>query len=264
MSLSANIASHLPYLRRFSRALSGNQSSGDAYVAALLEEIIGDPTNIDAGSDIRISLYQNFCRLWEMASLDLHDGHYSNALEETAHKRLSKMSAAARQAYLLLAVEGFNPDDIAKILCISTVETQSLLDEAARAIFDDVSSDVMIIEDEPLIAMDLEYILESIGHRVVGVARTEQEAIQLASNTKPDLVLADIQLADGSSGIDAVNKILLNKSLPVIFITAYPERLLTGEKPEPAFLITKPFLPDMVKALVSQALFFNSSAKELA
>ena len=76
------------------------------------------------------------------------------------------------------------------------------------------------------------------------------------------MVLADIQLADGSSGIDAVNEILHSRfEVPVIFITAYPERLLTGERPEPTFLITKPFLPDMVKALVSQALFFETRSK---
>jgi hypothetical protein len=48
-------------------------------------------------------------------------------------------------------------------------------------------------------------------------------------------------------------------SAPVIFITAYPERLLTGERPEPAFLITKPFQPETVKAAIGQALFFHVS-----
>jgi hypothetical protein len=48
---------------------------------------------------------------------------------------------------------------------------------------------------------------------------------------------------------------------PVIFITAYPERFLTGERPEPAFLIAKPFQPATVSAIASQALFFERSAK---
>jgi DNA-binding LytR/AlgR family response regulator len=74
------------------------------------------------------------------------------------------------------------------------------------------------------------------------------------------MILADIQLADGSSGIDAVNEILGVLDVPVVFITAYPERLLTGERPEPAFLITKPFKPEMVKAVISQALFFDVKA----
>jgi CheY-like chemotaxis protein len=75
-------------------------------------------------------------------------------------------------------------------------------------------------------------------------------------------VLADIQLADGSSGIDAVKDILARLDVPVIFITAFPERLLTGERPEPTFLITKPFQRSTVKAAISQALFFNAATIE--
>jgi hypothetical protein len=74
-------------------------------------------------------------------------------------------------------------------------------------------------------------------------------------------VLADIQLADGSSGIEAVNDILGISGVPIVFITAYPERLLTGERPEPTFLITKPFAPENVKAITSQALFFDLKAR---
>ena len=264
MSLSANIALHLPYLRRFSRALSGNQISGDAYVAAVLEAIIADLAAFQKESNTRISLYRKFCQLWGSSSLNLHDGHYPNSVEEIAHKKLSKITLAAREAFLLSAVEGFSREEISEILGRSLINIRELLEVASQTILDQVVADVMIIEDEPIIAMDLEFIVESLGHRVVGIARTEQEAIQLAMRTKPELVLADIQLADGSSGIDAVNRILATKNLPVIFITAFPERLLTGERTEPTFLITKPFLPDMVKALVSQALFFNTAVKEAA
>ena len=98
-----------------------------------------------------------------------------------------------------------------------------------------------------------------------GIARTHSEAVELYHRTSPRMVLADIQLADGSSGIDAVNDILMNHAVPVIFITAFPERLLTGERPEPTFLITKPFQPETVKAAISQALFFHPSrAKQAA
>ncbi|EEX14304.1 two-component response regulator [Citreicella sp. SE45] len=119
---------------------------------------------------------------------------------------------------------------------------------------------MLIIEDEAIIAMDLESIVADLGHRVTGVARTRSAAVDLAGKETPDLVLADIQLADNSSGIDAVNDIL--KSLgnrPVIFITAFPERLLTGERPEPAFLISKPYSEDQVRSAVSQAMFFSST-----
>ena len=141
---------------------------------------------------------------------------------------------------------------------------RSLLAEASATITKQVATDVMVIEDEPIIAMDIEEILHSLGHRVTGVARTEQQALELASSKRPGLILADIQLADGSSGLEAVGKILRQFEVPVIFITAFPERLLTGERPEPAFLITKPFMPDMVKAVISQALFFDAKSKAAA
>ena len=139
-----------------------------------------------------------------------------------------------------------------------------LLERASEEISRQVATDIMIIEDEPLIAIDIEQMVESLGHRVTGIARTRDEAVALFKATRPSMVLADIQLADGSSGIDAVNEILQNTAIPVIFITAFPERLLTGERPEPTFLVTKPFNPDMVKALISQALFFNESTKAAA
>jgi CheY-like chemotaxis protein len=103
-------------------------------------------------------------------------------------------------------------------------------------------------------------MVQELGHDVTGIARTHKEAIALVRMRRPGLVLADIQLADGSSGLEAVNEILTSIDVPVIFITAYPERLLTGNKPEPAFLITKPFQPDAVKAAISQALFFDRRA----
>jgi CheY-like chemotaxis protein len=136
-----------------------------------------------------------------------------------------------------------------------------LIATAGREIAAQVATDVLIIEDEPMIAMDLESIVEGLGHRVMGTARTHAEAVSAANQRKPGLVLADIQLADGSSGLDAVNEMLGSFAVPVIFITAYPARLLTGERPEPAFLITKPYQPDTVKAIVSQALFFERRAQ---
>ena len=256
MKLAANIAPHLPFLRRFSRALTGNQNSGDAYVVAVLEALIADPSKFETEPSIRVSLYRTYCKLWESVSLNVKGK--SAAFEVAAQRQLSHIAPHARQAFLLMSIEGFNKQEIGEILNQSPPAVDALLEEASRTILSQVATDVMIIEDEPIIAMDLEALVESLGHRVVGVARTEKQAVEMAAAKRPGLILADIQLADGSSGIDAVNNILKSAAVPVVFITAFPERLLTGEKPEPAFLITKPFMPDMVKAVVSQALFFDS------
>jgi CheY-like chemotaxis protein/DNA-directed RNA polymerase specialized sigma24 family protein len=260
MSLVANTAPHLPYLRRFARALTGGQKSGDAYVVSVLEALIADPDSFDAENDPRVELFKAFCRYWNSIEVNLQKDQYGEDELDDASRRLEAITPLPRQAFLLLAVEDFTASEIAYILGKSQAEVAQLVDQAGREIAQQVATDVLIIEDEPLIAMDIESLVQSLGHRVNFVARTHAEAIKAVEKKKPGLVLADIQLADGSSGLDAVNEMLESFSVPVVFITAYPERLLTGERPEPAFLITKPFQPETVKAVISQALFFERRA----
>jgi DNA-directed RNA polymerase specialized sigma24 family protein len=260
MSISQAIAPHLPYLRRFARALAGTQAAGDAYVAATLEVLIEDPSLFDTKLDPRVALFRTFTGLWNSVGVNLKPEIQTSALTP-ADRKLESITPLPRQAFLLSAVEGFSAPDIASILDIDDDGVIELIDQAGREIASQVATDVLVIEDEPMIAMDLEGIVEGLGHKVMAVARTHAEAVKAIAKEKPGLVLADIQLADGSSGLDAVNEMLGSFQVPVIFITAYPDRLLTGERPEPAFLITKPYQPDTVKAIVSQALFFERRAR---
>ncbi len=265
MTLSATVAPHLPYLRRFARALTGTQASGDTYVAAVLESLIADTSILKTCSTPKIALYRALCKLWGSIPVngEADKGGQPN-WEATVQGRLSNIPGPARQVFLLSAVEGFERREIGEILQRQDSEIEHLFDEANRQISEMIASDILIIEDEPLIALDIEDTITSLGHRSVGIARTHKEAVRLAREKRPQLVLSDIQLADGSSGIDAVNDILGSFDVPVIFITAFPERLLTGERPEPAFLITKPFSPEMVKALIAQALFFDLRSRKAA
>ncbi len=260
MTLSSVVAPHLPYLRRYARALTGWQNSGDAYVAALMETLIADPSLLKAKESPKISLFHALSRLWGAIDINKRSDAFRPGWEETVQDRLAAIPGTPRQAFLLMAVEDFSLDDTAVILGVSSQQASAYYDEANRQISQMIASDILIIEDEPLIAMDLEEIVTSLGHNLVGVARTRDEAVSIVARRKPQLVLSDIQLADGSSGIDAVNDILRDQDVPVIFITAFPERLLTGMKAEPTFLITKPFSPEMVKALIAQALFFDMKA----
>ena len=259
MSISQAILPHLPYLRRYARALSGTQAAGDSYVGAALEVLIEDPKLFDPNLDPRVSLYRTFSDLWNSVGINLKaEGQADPA--NSVDRKLESITPLPRQAFLLSSVEGFSLPEIALILNVGESEIEALIDQAGREIATQVATDVLVIEDEPMIAMDLESIVEGLGHRVLGVARTRTEALNAIEKSMPGLVLADIQLADGSSGLDAVNEMLASFEVPVIFITAYPDRLLTGERPEPAFLITKPYQPDTVKAIVSQALFFDRRA----
>jgi DNA-directed RNA polymerase specialized sigma24 family protein len=256
MSLAKIIAPHIPYLRRFARSLTGSQPSGDAYVEAVLQALVADPTMFDQSVPPRVALYSILVRVWD--SVDVNNA--VSPRTEVFERRLDAMVPRARQAFLLTTVEGFSIQEAAAILGTDIAGVKGLIDEAGRSIAEQVATSVLIIEDEPMIAMDLEALVEGLGHEVAGMARTHAEAVEAVRQRRPGLVLADIQLADGSSGLDAVNEILSSITVPVIFITAYPERLLTGQRPEPAFLITKPFETDTVKAVVSQALFFSTAS----
>ena len=265
MSIADSVAPHLPYLRRFARSLTGSQEVGDSYVMAVLETLIAEPKAFDAALPPRLALYKIFVRVWNSLSMQQLASDEPPPTSETLapDRRLEALTPAPRQAFLLVSVEGFSTDEAAKILGSTPAHTQTLLHQAGAEIAQQLSADVLIIEDEPLIALDLEALVEDIGHRVQGIARTHREAVAAVEKRRPSLVLADIQLADGSSGLEAVNEILNSFQVPVIFITAFPERLLTGEKPEPVFLVSKPFEPAMVKALISQALFFDTRARKI-
>ena len=261
MSLASEIAPHLPYLRRYARALTGSQSNGDAFVRTALETIVDAPEAFPRDVDARLGLYRVFHKIWSTAHIETGPTEETaSALERVAQDRLAAITPLSRQALLLTAMEGFTNEDAAYLIEASPSDVASLVAEALAEIDRQTATRVLIIEDEPIIAMDIESIVRDLGHEVTGVAVTRDEAAALAKADKPGLVLADIQLADGSSGIDAVRDILAEFSVPVIFITAFPERLLTGERPEPTFLITKPFQRSTVKAAIAQALFFNSTA----
>jgi CheY-like chemotaxis protein len=259
MSLAEKVATQLPYLRRFARAVTGSQKSGDAYVAQTLEALLADPSIISGDIAPRVALYRAFLRMLNSIAWNKQrSGEESQASRlDAAHRNLASLAPPARQAFLLVAAEEFSLEDAATAMEVDADELRGLIDEAGREIARQLATDVVIIEDEPLIALDLEQLLTALGHRVVKIARTERQAVEAVKRARPGLILADIHLADGSSGLDAVNEVLQTYSVPVIFVTAYPERLLTGTRPEPTFLITKPFHPENVKAIVSQALFFD-------
>jgi DNA-directed RNA polymerase specialized sigma24 family protein/CheY-like chemotaxis protein len=260
MSTSQAVLQHLPFLRRYARALTGSQASGDAYVAAALESLIASPNVLQERPDSRVALYHLFTKIWNSVAVNGKADAGETVLAPEHH--LTQITPRPRQAFLLVALEGFSEEEAAQILDCDLSTLRSLVEESGRELAAEIATDVLIIEDETFIAMDIEALVESLGHKVIGIARTHSEAVALAKQKRPGLILADIQLADGSSGLDAVNELLGTFEVPVIFITAYPERFLTGQRPEPAFLIAKPFQLAVVSAVVSQALFFGRKARQ--
>jgi CheY-like chemotaxis protein len=248
MTLRNAVQAELPYLRRYARMLMGAQSAGDAAVRETLEAIVEAPEEFDPDRDPRVELYRIFHRIWGasvLKPLDIPEGV------------IASLPLIGRQALLLTTVESFSAAEAAVILDIAEADVRSHVAAARESVHSMLSALILIIEDEPIIAMHLKSIMTSLGHEVAATVRTRDEAVRKAAEISPELILADISLADGSSGIDAVRDISEHLVVPVIYITAFPDRLLTGERAEPTYLITKPFEPEMVAATVWQALLVH-------
>lgn len=258
VDLAQSIRRELPFLRRYARALTGSQTAGDNYAAATLEAILTDRSLMQS-DDTRIGLFRTFHAIWQSSGQPV-ETEAQSPKEERAQAHLRGLTPNSREALLLRTIEELRYDQIGEIMQVEQSEAEELVQIALGEMSRAMSGQVMVIEDETIIAMDLKGIVQAMGHEVTGIARTHKAAIELAHKKRPELILADIQLADGSSGIEAVNELLAEMGdIPVIFITAFPERLLTGDRPEPAFLISKPYTEEQVRSAVSQAMFFAST-----
>ncbi len=228
-SRHAELVRAMPYARRYARALTGSQGRGDALVAQAIRN--GLPEDVAPG----LALYAAVSR---------------TAPDAGTHA----IPQRQRQLLLLTALEDLPISDAAEAVGVPVADARRELLAAHEALRSISATDVLVIEDEPIIAMDIRQLVERCGHNVVGVASDEAEAVRLARELRPGLILADVNLGPGGDGISAVERILKDGHVPVIFVTAYPERLLTAERVEPAFVISKPFEPLALAIATYQAV----------
>ena len=128
MSLGQQLAPHLPFLRRYGRALTGSQMHGDKYVRATLEAIVAAPEEFPRDVDPRLGLYRMFQAIWNSANFDeVGDEGFGEAEghEAVARARLARMTPLSRQALLLTAMEGFTPEDAAYLIEVDTSEVEA-------------------------------------------------------------------------------------------------------------------------------------------
>jgi RNA polymerase sigma factor (sigma-70 family) len=253
--VSEALLKHIPYLRRHARLLTGSQEVGDEYVRICLEMVIAEPYHL-ANGDLKVQLFRAFHDVWRVVTTTISE---SSPLEhvdlsDRLEQGLTALPPLERRVLLLSVVEKFTHAEVARILDLDEAEVGELLARARQALHQQVSVPVLIIEDETLIAMELGRVMESMGHTVVGVASREATALEQAEQASPGLVLCDIKLLDQDNGITAAQRILQRFDVPVVFVTAFSEMLLTGGRLEPAFVVAKPFEEETLKVTVAQAL----------
>ena len=252
-NVSEAITRTLPFLRRYARAVTGSQQRGDEWVRLCAEVAVQQPELISKSEDTKLGVFALFHRLQQPFGT-LEERGENAGVSGRLKESLTEMAPLQRQVLLLTVLEGFTVSDAAHVLGIDVDAAERSLQDARRELQRVASVRVLVIEDEAVIALDVADIVRNAGHEVVGIAATEKAAVELAKKHSPHLVLADIQLRGSDSGISAVREILQAMTVPVIFVTGYPERLLTGTQLEPAFVISKPFDPDLLRAAIAQAL----------
>lgn len=259
-NLSKEIERYLPYLRRYARAMTGSRRRGDDLAERTLMSLVAETALLGSQLEPRVAMFRLLQDLWQADASTFADDLTS--LEASAQLHLSKLTPGSRDALLLKAFERFTDEEIAAIMRTPSAHVAELIRVAREDIAKSVTGQVLVIEDELAIATEIEQIVTQMGHDVIGNAPSKQEALRIAETNEPDLILSDINLADKSSGIDTVAEILgTYPKKPVIYITGYPEQLLTGIAQEPAFLITKPYSVEQVRSAVSQAMFFSPKSQ---
>lgn len=263
--LAWEVARYLPSLRRYARAITGDPARGDASVRDCLKRLLPQAPML-AAQDVRLHLYRTLHGIWtsEPSALLRHHGVPSFIENHTiVAARVGELSPAKRQILVLTVLEGFALTEAAEVMGLTLTAAGKLLQQAKHELRSQRASRILIIEDEPIIALDIAATVQQSGHTVVGIASTHHEAVQAAHSEAPELILADIQLADDSSGLAAVQEIFRTRRVPVVFITAFPERLLTGARVEPTLLLTKPFDAETLRVSISQALTAAAGAPAL-
>lgn len=254
MSPIAQTVPHiLPDLRRYARALSGSCEVGDAWVAGCLELLLRDSDCIRPGDAVKLEVFRLLHRCVDVAVC--RPPRASDAQPwERLEREILGLPMIDRQILLLVTLEGFSLDQAADLTGLHPREAEIRLRAADQKLRAVVSGRVLIIEDEPIVAMDLVNVVRNAGHVLTGVAPTNRRALELARDRTPDLILADVRLRSGDSGISAIREILRTGALPVIFVTGYPERVLTKEGIEPSLLVAKPFDPEFLERAINQAV----------
>ena len=239
----------LGVLRQLSRAVLADRLIGDELMRLTMARVDVDPSSSSASvTDLAAAFVQS----WRVAARG--GGAKPASFSDKALKAaLPRPPSDERLVLLLVDVLGFSPAEAARIVGAEAGAGEMLaagrgalkIDDGARAV---------VVEDEPLIAADLRAILERMGVTVAGEARSAEEAVRVAHEAEPDVILADYNLAGRATGLDAVVRIKQDHDCPVIFITGYPDRVLQGDEVEPDFVISKPYTADNVRAAVVHCL----------
>jgi CheY-like chemotaxis protein/DNA-directed RNA polymerase specialized sigma24 family protein len=235
-------------LRRYAYCLLGNRVLSDMAVEAALLSLAPETASVRDSAFSRLDLYR---KVNEAARTSMRRSNVTAAVGSGLHARLLRLNEEQRQVAALHAIIGFPYSDIASIMGKSESDVRTSYALMLLALRQKPAA-VLIIEDEALIARELQEIVTKLGLIVAGMAKNRAEALRIAGASKPQLILADYKLK-GDTGVDVVRAIRKNMDANVIYVTAHPEAVAaSGDRRD--LIIAKPFSVRAVEAAVQTHL----------
>lgn len=262
MRIHANeLYDHLPFLRRYARALTGSTERGDDLVTRGVEVAMMAPSRfgLDKGEGARLSLYALLHLLFDEdretgADDERHEGR-PVASPHPIERALATLPELYRRMYLLITLEELSQAEAAQVLHLTAADALVTLKEARERVRSALTQRVLVVEDNPVLAMEIGELVADMGHVVCGTAVNEQEALELLEAESPTLALLDVRLADGGSGVEIARRLRRVRSLRTIFVTAFDGDLEELGARHLGQIVRKPFTNDAIRAAISRAVF---------
>ncbi len=248
---SRQLLYHLPYLRRYARALTADTTRGDDLVAEALPIALADPVTFGLERPDRLKLYGLLNGLCDADGPRLSDLTGRHPME----KALAGLPEQERRLFLLVSLEELTVSEAGSVLGLDADAAQAAMTHAQTGLGSALTARIMIVEDDAIIAFDLEETVQRMGHIVCGTAANTQMALATAAEQQPTLALMDLRLAGGDSGITTAQILRQQSALPIIFVTAFGDELSRRGLDHLGPVIRKPFSRNDIERAITQAVF---------
>jgi|tagenome__1003787_1003787.scaffolds.fasta_scaffold20919351_2 DNA-directed RNA polymerase specialized sigma24 family protein/CheY-like chemotaxis protein len=253
------LMAQLPYMRRYGRALTGSTIRGDDLVTRAVEAALTEPERYQLDTDDEpVTRRRLYTLLNELFDADTGPAGASVSLAEPGHPietALSSLPEQERRVFLLVSLEELSTPQAADVMGVPAEEARDALARAQNAMREQLVANILIVEDDAIIAYDLTETVLGMGHKVCGTAATMEEALAAAAANQPSLALMDLRLAHGGSGITTAQALRETRALPIIFVTAFAEELKQRGLDYLGPVIKKPFTREQIERAITQAVF---------
>jgi DNA-directed RNA polymerase specialized sigma24 family protein/CheY-like chemotaxis protein len=253
------LMAQLPYMRRYGRALTGSTIRGDDLVTRAVEAALSEPDRYQLDTDDEpVTRRRLYTLLNELFDTDAGAAGTTVSPAEPGHpieSALSSLPEQERRVFLLVSLEELPTPQAADVMGVPADEARDALGRAQNAMREQLVANILIVEDDAIIAYDLTETVLGMGHKVCGTAATMEEALAAAAANQPSLALMDLRLAHGGSGITTAQALRETRALPIIFVTAFAEELKQRGLDYLGPVIKKPFTREQIERAITQAVF---------